>query len=123
MNIIDNLDITYEEITDNSFIARMTLNEFHGQPFGYLHGGCTLAFGETVAGYASKKLIKPSLIPVGQSITANHLKAKKLDGFLLAKGSLIHRGNTSHVWRIDMIDEKNRLISHMTVSNAIITKP
>ena len=36
-------------------------------------------------------------IAVGQTITANHMKPKKIEGYIIAKGKLIHMGKKSHV--------------------------
>ena len=101
--------------------AKMNLTQFHDQTFGYLHGGATIAFGETVAGYASNQKINKGQVTVGQTITANHMKPKKIEGYILAKGKLMHKGKTSHVWSIEMFDENNVLISHMTITNVIIS--
>lgn len=120
MNLIEGLNIEYIRVYDNELQAKINLTEFHDQTFGYLHGGATIAFGETIAGYASNQKISKDQVAVGQTITANHLKAKKIEGYIIAKGKLMHKGATSHVWSIEMFDENNVLISHITATNAII---
>jgi uncharacterized protein (TIGR00369 family) len=120
MNLIEGLNIEYIHVYDREFEAKMNLTQFHAQPFGYLHGGATIAFGEATAGYASIQKIDKSKVAVGQSITANHMKAKKIEGYVLAKGKLMHMGKTSHVWSIEMLDENSELIAFVTVTNAII---
>lgn len=120
MNLIDGLNIMFIRLTDDGLEARMTLSSFHGQPGGYLHGGATIAFGETVAGYASQQQIAPDQAAVGQSVTASHLKAKKIGGYVTARGKLLHKGARFHVWSLEMVDEKQVLLSHMTVTNVIV---
>lgn len=120
MNLIEGLNIEYIHIYENTLEAKMNLTDFHDQTFGYLHGGATIAFGETIAGYASIRKINKDQAAVGQSITANHMKAKKIEGYIIAKGRLLHMGKTSHVWNIEMFDENNILISCVTATNAII---
>lgn len=120
MNLIEGLNIEYMDVYDKGLEAKMNLTQFHSQPFGYLHGGATIAFGETIAGLASKEKINEDEIAVGQSITANHMKTKKIEGYILAKGKLVHMGKSSHVWNIEMFDENNRLISQVIVTNAIV---
>ncbi|MBU3155907.1 PaaI family thioesterase [Clostridium estertheticum] len=120
MNLIDGLNIEYIHVLDRELEAKMNLTQFHDQTFGYLHGGATIAFGETITGYASLQKINKDQVAVGQTITANHMKAKKIEGYIIAKGKLIHVGKTSHVWSVEMFDENNVLISFMTVTNAII---
>ncbi|WP_330651571.1 PaaI family thioesterase [Tepidibacter aestuarii] len=120
INLIEGLNIEYIRVNDNELEAKMNLTQFHDQTFGYLHGGATIAFGETIAGYASNKRINKNQVAVGQTITANHMKAKKIEGYIIAKGRIMHNGKTSHVWSIEMFDENNILISHITVTNSII---
>lgn len=122
MNLIEGLNIEYIQVDESTLEAKMNLTEFHDQTFGYLHGGATIAFGETIGGYASNKKIDANKVAVGQSITANHIKPKKIAGYILAKGKLLHRGTTTHVWSIEMVDENGALISYLTVTNAIIDK-
>lgn len=120
LNLIEGLNIEYIHVYENELEAKMNLTEFHNQTFGYLHGGATIAFGETIAGFASIEKTNEDQVAVGQTITANHMKPKKIEGYIIAKGKLLHRGKTSHVWSIEMFDENNVLISYMTVTNAII---
>jgi len=120
MNLIESLNIEYINVDDNQLQAKMNLTKFHDNTYGYLNGGATIAFGEIIAGYASIQIIHDDELAVGQSVTANHMKPKKIEGYIIAKGKLMHKGRMSHVWNIEMIDENNVLISHVTVSNAII---
>lgn len=120
MNLIEGLNIEYIHVFERGLEAKMNLTQFHNQTFGYLHGGATIAFGETITGHASLQKINKNQVAVGQTITANHMKAKKIEGYILAKGKLIHMGKTSHVWSVEMFDENSVLISYMTVTNAIV---
>jgi len=124
MNLIESLNIEYFRLDPekDKFEAKMNLTSFHSQPFGMLHGGATCAFGEIVAGMASYQMLNKSKIPAGQTLVAYHFKAKKIEGFLLARGILMHQGKRSHVWRIEMYDENELLISCVTVTNAIVEK-
>lgn len=123
MNLIEGLNIEYIRVDNDKLEAKMNLNQFHSQVYGLLHGGAIIAFGETVAGYASNQKIDKDHAAVGQTIVANHMKSKKIEGYITAKGKLMHKGRTSHVWGIEMYDENNVLISYMTVTNALIRIP
>lgn len=122
MNLIEGLNIEYIHVDADRIEAKMNLTEFHSQVLGFLHGGATIAFGETVAGYASNQKIGGDQAAVGQTIVANHMRPKKIEGYILAKGKLMHQGRTSHVWGIEMYDENNILISNLTVTNVIVKK-
>lgn len=120
MNLIEGLNIEYIFVDADKLEAKMNLTQFHSQAFGILHGGAVISFGETVAGYASNQITDKDQVAIGQTITANHMKSKKIEGYITAKGKLMHKGKTSHVWGIEMHDENNVLISYMTVVNAIV---
>ena len=121
MNLIEALQIEKPYMTsETTCVAKMNLGDFHKQPQGYLNGGATLAFAEIVAGMMSNELIGADKFGVGQSITANHLRPVRCEGSLTAHGTLLVKGKTSHVWRFDMKDDAERLISQVTVTLAIV---
>ena len=121
MNLIEALQIEKPRMTSESTcVAKMNLGDFHKQPQGYLNGGATLAFAEIAAGMMSNELIGDDKFGVGQSITANHLRHVRCEGSLTAHGTLMVKGKTSHVWRFDMKDDAERLISQITVTLAIV---
>ena len=121
MNLIEALQIEKPYMTsDTTCVAKMNLGDFHKQPQGYLNGGATLAFAESAAGMMSNELIGADKFGVGQSITANHLRPVRCEGSLTAHGTLLVKGKTSHVWRFDMKDDAERLISQVTVTLAIV---
>ena len=121
MNLIESSQIEKPHMTsETTCVAKMNLGDFHKQPQGYLNGGATLAFAEIAAGMMSNELIGADKFGVGQSITANHLRPVRCEGSLTAHGTLLVKGKTSHVWRFDMKDDAERLISQVTVTLAIV---
>ncbi len=122
MTLIDALDIQNIRLTEKGYVARMLLGEFHEQLFGFVNGGAVLAFAEITAGQASNLLGEEKYYAVGQTITGNHLKKKKAEGYLCAAGELLHKGKRSHVWNIRILDEHGMLISQVTVVNALVMK-
>lgn len=123
MDLIEALNIGKIELTEKEFCVTMKLSNFHKQPFGYINGGAIIAFSEIVSGQASNLLGKKEYYAVGQTITAHHIKSKKSEGYLYAKGELLHKGRRSHVWNINVVDEEDNLISQVTVVNALIKNP
>ncbi len=120
MNLIEALQIERFQVNGHQYHAAMKLGRFHEQPYGFLNGGATLAFAEITAGHASNLLGKGMYHAVGMSVTANHVRSMKAEGYLSAEGELLHDGHRNHVWSIKMRDEKNNLISIVTVTNAIL---
>ena len=120
MNLIEGLDIEYINVHDSELDAKMNLSSFHSQPFGLLHGGATIAFAETVSSHASNLIIDSEQGAVGQTIVAHHMKSKLAEGYVIAKGTLMHKGKKTHVWGLEICDENDVLISYVTATNAII---
>lgn len=131
MNMIDQLNITdfqlfTDENADNSvsnsykFSSKMILSAFHAQPHGFLNGGASLALAEITAGMASNTIGSGQYFALGQSVNANHLNPKKCEGFVKARGLLLKNGKRNHVWEIKITDENEKLISQITVVNALV---
>lgn len=136
-SLLEQLQIETFHCTEQAFQSTMKLSSFHAQPFGFVNGGVYLAYGEALAGMASNAILATEgnafsahsssngignkRVAVGQSVTANHVKAKRCDGYVVARGQLLHQGGRNHVWMINIFDETDQLLSHMTVTNSIVT--
>ena len=120
--LIDALGIEMVEIHDGRAVATMPVNEQKRQPFGYLHGGASVALAETVASVGTAAMIDlEKEICFGLEINANHIKAKK-DGVVTAVAETVHRGKTTMVWDIRIRDEQEQLICISRCTMAIIPK-
>ena len=116
------LDIEFVEIGDDFLVAKMPVTPKVHQPDGVLHGGATAALAESVGSAASYFSInRDKKIVRGIVISANHVKAIS-QGFVYAKASPIHKGRTTQLWKIEITDEKNKLISHCKLSTLILDK-
>ena len=92
------------------------------QPMGILHGGATLALAETAAGYGSLLLLQENEIQVGMQVSGNHISSAHVGDTVTAVGKIIHRGRSSHVWNIDILSGRGKLISSIRVVNSILNK-
>lgn len=116
--LMEALGIELLEMTDEKVIATMPVEGRTHQPFGYLHGGASVALAETVASVGSYNLIdQEKCICFGLEINANHLRSKR-DGIVTAIGTPIHKGQTTMVWEVRIVDEEDHLlcISRCTVA-------
>lgn len=90
------------------------------QPFGFLHGGASVAFAETLASIGAWLNIDgENNFAFGMEINANHLRA--LRGGSVVEGSArpLHIGSTTHVWEISLREQgtdKLVCISRCTVA-------
>lgn len=120
--LIDLLGIEIVELSEERAVATMPVDSRTHQPFGLLHGGASVALAETIASIGTFNLIdKETEICVGLEINANHLKGKK-DGLVTAIGTPLHRGKTTMVWDIKIVDENDALICISRCTMAILKK-
>ncbi|MGY5352878.1 PaaI family thioesterase [Wenyingzhuangia sp. IMCC45533] len=120
--LMETLEIKYTDIGKDYLIATMPVNSKVHQPMGLLHGGATVALAESVGSAASFLFVNPKKYVVkGIEISANHVKSKK-DGLLTAKASIIHKGQTTHLWQVEVRDEASDLISLCKITNIVLPK-
>ncbi|WP_408007410.1 PaaI family thioesterase [Rossellomorea aquimaris] len=120
--LIGALGIEFVELGKGKVIATMPVNDRTRQPFGFLHGGASVALAETVASVGAVELIDlEKEICFGLEINANHIKAKR-DGVVTATGTVLHQGKSTMVWDIKITDEDGQLISVSRCTMAVVPK-
>ena len=102
--------------------ATMKVDERNRQPFGFLSGGASLALAENVAGVGSLALC-PGKISVGINVSGSHVKAVLEGDCVEATARLLHKGRTLHQWQVSICNSEGELISSVSVTNYIMTKP
>ena len=100
----------------------MPVDERTRQPFGVLHGGATLALGETVAGLGSMLACSPEEMVVGMQVSGNHVASAHEGDTVRAVGTIIHKGKSSHVWNVDVFTSTDKLVSSIRVINSVLRK-
>ncbi|WP_209124653.1 hotdog fold thioesterase [Alkalihalobacillus sp. BA299] len=108
--ILGALGIEVTELTGDKVVATMPVHSATHQPFGLLHGGASVVLAETVASMGTWNLVdQENEIAVGLEINANHLRSKT-DGIVTAVATPLHKGRTTMVWEIKIVDEEEKLI-------------
>jgi len=116
------LEIEFIDIGKDFLVAKMPVTSKVHQPDGVLHGGATAALAESVGSAASYFSVNNNnQIIRGTMISANHLKGIS-KGFVYAKASPIHKGRTTQLWKIEIKDEDENLISYCKLSTIIFDK-
>lgn len=116
------LDIKIIEQSKDKVILSMAVGPKTRQPMGYLHGGASLVLCESAASMGTCLNIDlKTQAAVGIEINANHLKAKK-DGIVRAIATPLHKGKTTFVWNIVVIDEQDELICISRSTVGVINK-
>ena len=120
--LMETLDIEYVAIGDDFLTAKMPVSPKVHQPYGQLHGGATAALAETVGSAASNFFIdsKEQFVN-GIQLSINHIKSKR-EGVVFATAKNIHKGKTTHLWEVKIVDEEDNLISIAKMTNIILAK-
>ena len=118
--MISALGMEIVELSEGKVIATMPVDERTRQPFGLLHGGASVALAETVASIGAYHLVdQETQAVVGLEINANHIKGKR-DGLVTAIGTVAHKGKSTMVWDIRIVDEQDQLICISRCTMAVI---
>lgn len=118
--LIGLLGIKIEEVTSERVTATMPVDARTRQPFGVLHGGASVALAETVASVGTYNLIDQDTEGcAGLEINANHIRAKR-DGIVKAIGTPLHKGKTTMVWDIKIVDEEDKLVCVSRCTMAVL---
>lgn len=118
--LMEHLQIEYVEASEGRLVAKMPVDERTFQPMKRLHGGATMALAESVGSAGSAMMVDLSLFTVlGVEISGSHV-ATTTEDEVFGIGTLIHRGQTQHVWEIRVEDKHGKLISLCRLTNRII---
>ncbi|MEN8139120.1 MAG: PaaI family thioesterase [Bacteroidota bacterium] len=120
--LMETLEMEYIDLGEDFLKAKMPINSRVYQPMGILHGGATAALAESVGSAASAVLMKSNEHDIrGIELAINHIKSKK-EGILYATAKLMHKGNTLHLWQVEIKDEEDKLISLAKITNIVREK-
>ena len=120
--LVGNLGIQFTYASVDRVEATMPVDQRTRQPFGILHGGATLALAETVAGFGSMMLCKPDETMVGMQVSGNHLSSAHEGDTVRAVATIIHKGQSSHVWNVDVFTSTDKLVSSIRVLNSVMKR-
>jgi 1,4-dihydroxy-2-naphthoyl-CoA hydrolase len=118
--LINALGITITKLEKGKIVATMPVDERTRQPFGLLHGGASVALAETVASIGAYELVdKETEAVAGLEINANHVRGKR-EGTVTATATILHKGKTTMVWDIQIVDEEDQLICVSRCTMAVL---
>src|SRR6266567_898574 len=113
------LQMTVEEATPERIVMTMPVTTQHLQPWGYLHGGASVALAETAATVGAFLNCPPGMVAFGQEVNANHIRSVR-EGLLTATATPLHIGRTSQVWEIDIRNEQQKRVCVSRCTLAVI---
>lgn len=115
-NLMNHLNMKFHSFDGQTIILTMPVQREVTQPFGYLHGGATVALCETAASLGSKLLTSDGEIPLGLEINANHIRSVT-NGTVEVRASIVHKGQSTHIWQMEVVQGKTLIsISRATIA-------
>ena len=120
--LVENLGIVFISAIEGEVIARMPVDARTIQPFQLLHCGASLALAETVASAGSAMLVDLSRSGVvGVEVNGNHVGSAR-SGFVTATARIVHQGERTHVWSVEIVDDDGRKIMVGRVTAMVVEK-
>ena len=120
--LMENLNIEFVDVTQDTITARMPVNSRVHQPDGVLHGGASVALAESVGSAGAYIFLQNKNVSIrGIEISANHVKSIR-DGFVYAHASIVHKGRTTQLWQIRIENQDKELISLVKLTTLTLVK-
>jgi uncharacterized protein (TIGR00369 family) len=116
------LGIEFTYASEERVEAIMPVDHRTCQPFGILHGGATLALAETVAGFGSMIICQADETMVGMQVSGNHISTVPEGETVRAVATIIHKGQSTHVWDVNVYTSTDKLVSSIHVLNSVMKK-
>lgn len=119
-NMCEAIGIEITELTEDSIKGKMPVDNRTVQPMKILHGGASVALAESLGSIGSNLIVDNSKYAcVGLDINANHLRPAH-SGYVYGEAKPIHIGKKTHVWSIEIKDEKGKMVCISRLTMAVI---
>ena len=116
---VAHLGMEFLEVGDDFIRARSSVDSRTRQPMGILHGGISVLLAETLGSCGAAYASPAGHRAVGLDINANHLRSVS-EGWVTGTARPFHIGRTTHVWQIEVTNEKGQLTCVSRITMAIL---
>jgi 1,4-dihydroxy-2-naphthoyl-CoA hydrolase len=121
--MMTHLGIELLELGDDFLSATMAVDNRTCQPMRLLHGGASVVLAETLGSIAANSVIDTQRYAcVGQEINANHLRPVPFGRKVVGMTRPFHIGARSHVWGIEIRDDRQQLVCVSRITMAVINR-
>lgn len=117
--VVSQLGIEFLEVGEDFIRARAPVDVRTKQPVGILHGGVSVLLAETLGSCGAAFASPAGTRAVGLDINANHLRSVG-EGWVTGIARPVHVGRTTHVWQIEISNEKGQLTCVSRITMAIL---
>jgi 1,4-dihydroxy-2-naphthoyl-CoA hydrolase len=116
------LGIELLEISDDVVRGRMRVDRRHLHPGGYVHGGCWVAFADTVAAWGTMRHLPADRGFTTAELKMNVLGAGRPGDELLGVGELLHAGSRTQVWevRVYRAQAPDRVVANFVCTQMVL---
>jgi len=116
---LESLGVEFTEIGDDFLRARVPVDKRTIQPYGLLHGGVSVVLAESLGSSGAHFSSPEGHRAVGLDINANHLRSAR-SGWVTGTTRPVHRGKTTQVWAIDLVNEEGELVCVSRITMAML---
>jgi uncharacterized protein (TIGR00369 family) len=103
--------------------ARVAMRDELAQPFGLMHGGVYSSAIESLCSLATAVAVwGDGMMTVGQAIDVNFLRPVTA-GHAEVRAHARHRGRTTWLWEVEVVDDDKRLCATGTMTMAVRPRP
>jgi 1,4-dihydroxy-2-naphthoyl-CoA hydrolase len=117
--VASQLGIEFLEVGDDFICGRVPVDSRTRQPMGILHGGVSVVLAETLGSCAAAFAAPAGHRAVGLDINANHLRSVS-EGWVTGIARPVHIGRSTHVWQIELTNDKGQLTCVARITMAIL---
>jgi uncharacterized protein (TIGR00369 family) len=113
------LGLVITEVSDGYVAAEMEIRDELRQPRGLVHGGVYAAIAETIASTGTYVGVgEEEAMVMGLSNLTSFMRPMT-EGTIHAAARARHRGRTTWLWEVDLLDDADRLCAASRVTIAI----
>ena len=116
---VGHLGIEFLEMGDDFIKGRAPVDNRTKQPVGILHGGVSVLLAETLGSNGAALAVPKGFRAVGLDINANHIRSAS-EGWVTGVARPVHMGRTTHVWQIEITNDKGQLTCTSRITMAIL---
>ena len=114
------LGIRITGIGEGHAFADLTADERNCHGNGYRAGAALLAMTGILTSEASAALCPPGSIPCTTHTDATHIRLVPQGRTVHAEATLLHQGQSRHIWNVDITDAAGNLVATARITNQII---
>ena len=101
-----------DEVSGTRVTGHIDLSEDHHTPWGIVHGGVYATAIESAASIGASTAVRErGMVAVGLTNTTHFLRSVTA-GRVLVEAEALHQGRSQQLWRVDVRDDRDRLLAH-----------